>query len=184
MRRRALLSLMILGGVLAGSPYAEAGKVDVSFGYFSISATTSKSSGELSNLGSYAFNYRHEVLPSVEAFIGYSLVMASIVGGDMSYGLDLGASWYPMTRAAASHWSSETAHFTMLEIWRPFVSGGFSQRQIRQTPYAGLAGGAGMEYSLSSRVSLRVEGRYLLLVGPSPAKANQLDLLTGVSFSL
>jgi hypothetical protein len=180
MIRRRLAAFFLL----FATQNAHAGKVDLSFGYFSINAKTSKGEADFSNIGSYALGYRHEVFPSVEVSLGYSLLMASIIGGDMSYGLDLGSAWYPFTRAGASHWSSETAQFAMLEIWRPFVSAGFSQRQIRQTSYAGLAGGVGVERSLTTHLSLRGEARSLLLTGPSPASATQLDFLLGISYGL
>jgi len=179
-----LAALLLVFGPFFQSVRAEAGKMDLSFGYFSITAQTSKGTGDVKNFGSYSLAYRHELFPSVEAWIGYSLLMASVIGGDLSYGLDLGGSWYPFSRASASRWSSEMTQFTMLELWRPFVSGGFSQRQIRQTSYAGLLVGLGVERSLTSLFSLRAEARYLLLVGPSPASARQADVLAGVSISL
>lgn len=175
-------------GLTAGLTFAPlsawAGKLDVSIGYFQINAQVAGRTGSISNFGLGQLAYRHALTDQFEATLGYSIVMSSGIGGELGYGLDLGLNWYPFTNAAPRETATPSFSFVLDEQWRPYVGPYFYQRQYPrvQTGYAGVGLEAGVERSISSRMSLKPSARFMLLSGPKSAAANELDLMIGLSF--
>lgn len=179
------LFALILCLVLSNSCVSFAkSKLDIAFGYFSLTATSSKSSGSISGLGAYQFLYRQAFTPNVEFGVGYSLAASGVVGGDMGFGPDLGLYYYPMTSTNGEKFESSDITFSTSEHLKPYIGGGFHQRQFQstQSSYAGFSFLGGCEYYWNDQFSLKAELRFLSLNGPSSSTANELNLLGGLSF--
>ncbi len=163
---------------------AHAGKFDVAAGYFDFSATTKQKSGSVNAFGSWHIAYRHQILSSFEAKVGYSILMTGIIGGDASYGVDIGFNWFPLTHSQSLTTKTDRVQFDSTQVWRPFIGLSFHQRQFQavQSSYGGFGGELGVERSINSRLSGRLSARYINLSGPSSATATELDFLTGLTF--
>lgn len=160
-----------------------ASKFDFIGGFFMLSATNSRGSSSISNLGSYQISYRMPIRLQMEFQLGYSLMASKTIGGDLGYGPDLGLLYFPMTLASAAVGRGENIEIESSEFFRPYIAGAFHQRQYQstQSSYAGFSFTGGSEYLLRPGFSLRGELRYLRLIGPSNSTANQIDFLAGFS---
>lgn len=161
-------------------------KLEISTGLYSLTAKTTKKTGSVSGPGLYRAAYSYGFGNQFEFQLGYTLFMSSVITGDLGYGPDLGALYYPMTDTGVRKVSNEKLILSVEDVVRPFVSIGFHQRQFQSvdSSYAGFSFGGGAEYGWSEGTSLKAQARYLLLNGPSNATANQIDILFGVSFGL
>ncbi len=177
----AWLALTLLG---LPSP-ALAGKVDVGFGFFSLSARSGgRTIGSLQNLGSYRVGYRQPMGSHFELGVGYSLIMSRIIGGDLAFGLDVSASYYPLTQNSEVQWSAQGKSFNITELWRPYFSVSIHQREFQsvQIGYAGFGGALGVERWLSGPWHLHSEARCVVLFGAKETSATEIDLTLGLSF--
>lgn len=182
---RTLKSLILLTTLFFSAIHAQArSKLDISFGWFSVTAETSRTSGKISNLGTYQLLYRQAFAPRFEFGIGYSLSASKIISGDMAFGPDLGLYYFPLTSTNGESFSTPDLSFSTSEHWKPFVGGGFHQRQYQSTQasYAGFSFCAGTEYLLNEKLSLKTEFRFMNLTGPSQASAKETNLIGGFSF--
>jgi hypothetical protein len=177
--RVALLALLLL------SSHAQAGKFDFAAGYFSLSAKSATSSGQVSNLGTLRVGYRHEVLPKLELAAGYTLNSSKILGGELAYGMDIGLVYFPFTDCCARMGSSGTVTYEFNEKWKPFVGLSFHQRQFQavQASYPGVGGSAGVEYALTRNLSARGEVRVITLFGTSISSASESSFTGGMAIS-
>jgi hypothetical protein len=185
MRLRMLKSIIITGIVLILPTLASARKVAVSGGLYRFSAenASNKVVTTLSGIGSYQIAYRQAIMQQFEVDVGYSLLATDAIGGDISFGFDIGANYYPMTNAGAIELSSELGSMVLMDQWRPFVGISFNQRNFQSTSsqYAGFGVKGGTEYQFDERYSLQATARYLSLGGPNQSKASQIDFLTGIA---
>ena len=177
-----LKAALIFVGFQLGAAQVHAGKFDVMLGYFMMTARTTQGTGGLNGIGVYSLGYRHPVLSKLEVGIGYSVLMSRGIGGDLSFGFDFSASYFPITQAGPVEANSPDTTVVIEELWRPYVSVSFHQRQFQstQTGYAGFGLAAGTEYHLYGPVNLKGEGR-LILLGARSASITQIDLLIGAS---
>lgn len=174
-------AFIFIGIQLAGAP-AHAGKLDLMFGYFLMTARTTQGTGGLNGIGVYSLRYRHPILSKLEVGIGYSVLMSRGIGGDLSFGFDFSASYYPITQVGPVEVTAPETTVVIEELWRPYVSASFHQRQFQstQTGYAGFGLAAGTEYHLYGPLNLKGEAR-LILLGARSASITQIDLLIGAS---
>lgn len=181
--RFALLTLLM--GAWSTPMAAEAKKFSVTAGFFSLTAKTATSRASLSGVGAYQLAYEHSILANLDLRLGYSLLMTKGIGGDLAFGFDVGANYYPLTRSSGVEWSSEQARLLVQELWRPYVGGGFFQRSFQslQSGFAGFGGWAGVDRAIHGPLSARFEGRYLMLAGPKSSSVTQLEFSVGVSIS-
>jgi len=172
--------------VLVTSPARASDKIDVGAGLYSISSKGGSKTGSASGLGVYRATYYHRVLPSLDLGIGYTLVMSGVIGGDMGYGPDLAAAYYPLTDAASYRAKTETVSTDFGDQFRPFVSAGFHQRNFQSVDsgYAGFSLGTGSEYEFRPNLSFKAEVRYQMLSGQKSITATQIDAVAGVVFKL
>jgi hypothetical protein len=163
---------------------AAKGKLDVSLGYFSLDATTTRGSANVSGVGSYQIAYRTPLTTRIELLLGYSVIAAKVYTGDLGFGPDLGLIYFPITSAYPVMAKSENVSLQISEYFRPYLGAAFHQRQFQstQSSYAGFSGIVGTEYYYNEMTSLKAEGRYIRLAGPSNGSANELDVLLGISF--
>jgi hypothetical protein len=163
---------------------AKAGKLVLSGGAYSFSAenASTRVSATLSGLGSYQIAYRHAIAQNFELDFGFSLLATNTFGGDLSFGIDVGANYFFMTSSGVIASDSSEGNIVLIHRWRPFVGASFHQRNFQSTAsqYAGFGLKGGTEYQYDERFALHGTIRYLSLAGPNQAGASQIDILTGL----
>lgn len=177
----------LLVALIAIAPEAKgAGKIEASFGFYSLSAKTNKKSGAASNFGLYRAAYNYTVGSQFELNLGYSIFMSNIIGGDLGFGPDLGLLYFPVTDPGTRVVQTPKLSLRLDDVLRPFVGVGFHQRQFQSvdSSYAGFSFCGGAEYNYSENLGIKATARYQILNGPSSASASQLDVLLGLLFSL
>lgn len=182
---KLLSQIAVLVGALLTIPFsAEASKFVLSGGAYSFSAenASNRVSATLSGLGSYQVAYRQPAFEKFELDFGFSLLATDIVGGDLSFGIDIGANYYFMTGASEIKSESDLGVVVLNDRWRPFAGVSFNQRNFQSTSsqYAGFGIKGGTEYQLNDDFALHGTIRYLLLGGPNKSSATQIDFLSGI----
>lgn len=186
MRHRfSLTFLILLGSFVFADCSAYAGKFDLGMGYFSISAKTEKSQGSLANIGSYLAGYRHQIGSKLEVSLGYTVLMSKSVGGELGYGPDFGAYYYPFSRNSSLEMDAFAARLSWSEVWKPFLGVSFSQRQFQsvQASYAGARLTVGTERYIDSSMSALIMAHYGSLSGNAGATATEINIIGGISFA-
>lgn len=161
-----------------------AGKLDLFAGFFNLEAETSTQKGSASALGAYKVAYATPMFTdSLELSLGYTLLMSNTVGGDLVYGVEAAAVYYPLTPSSSFVGQSDNAVLELNAIWRPLVGLSFNQRQAQSTNsgYAGFGVILGAERSLDLNFDLKMMFRYTFLSGPKSATANETTALIGVT---
>ena len=168
----------------ASSTNAHGAKLDLQTGAYLIQAGNPPAT--LTYFGTYRLAALFSVLPNLEAGVGYTVIMSKGIGGDLAYGFDFALNYFPFTAASPARWASDGKTMEVVELWRPYVGMGFSQRQFQSvfSAYAGFNACAGVERSLEwNRMSLKAEGRLSVLGGPAGAAALEGTLTGGISIS-
>lgn len=184
---RHLLGLLLMALMfLRASPALAVGKLDMSFGAYSLSAKSSQGEGRVSGLGSYSATYHYAFFEKVDFSVGYSIFFSGIITGDMGFGPDLGFTYYPISFSGPTVLNTERTYVYIKELWRPLINLSFNQRQFQSSDssYAGLSFGFGTEYTWTENLDFKGMFRYQLLKGPSGAAATFIDILVGLSFSI
>lgn len=158
-------------------------KFQFSFGGYSVSAKTSAQDGSLSGLGFYRLAYYQQVLPQVYFNLGYSLIMSQTLSGDMSFGLDVGAIYFPLSQGGVVQGSTSNTTLSITELWRPYIGLGFVERRFESVSsnYAGFNAVLGVERELDAPVNLSGEIRYSSLYGASQATATEMAFVLGMN---
>jgi hypothetical protein len=161
------------------------GKMDINFGYFTLDAKAKDKKGQVDSFGSYQLNYRYAFANYLEVSVGYSLIASKTISGDFGFGPDIGIVYFPLSSANPIDAYSENVNFRSFELYKPYGTVSFHQRQYQsiQSSYAGFSVGLGLEIYWKSNMSFNFLARYLPLGGPDSATSNELDLMTGLIFS-
>jgi opacity protein-like surface antigen len=180
-----ILSIVVL--ILFSSIRLQANKIDWSTGYFNLVAKTATATGVISSFSYYQLAIRTPIRANLEISIGYTLTLSKTfsLNGDLGYGPDMALVFFPFGSAASLNIENKLGlNFTQHEIYRPFVSGGFHQRQFQsiQASYAGFSLGGGLEYWWKPNFGFRGLGQMILLRGPQKATAQEVDVLAGITF--
>ncbi len=178
-------ALLILS--LAALPQKSWGKkLDIVLGGFQIKATNDRNntSNSISGFGSYHLGYRQSLIWGLEADIGYSVVATQVIVGDLSYGLDIGLNYFPLTPTASIEEQNAGSSAIFNNKWRPFIGGSFHQRNFQSTSaqYAGPGIRLGTEYHIKDSYFATGMFRYLLLGGPNQSTATQIEMLFGIMY--
>lgn len=175
--------LMLLATILTPS-ISMARKLEFSAGFFSFSASNERNgtSKSISAPGAYRIAYLHPFWDRYELDLGYSLLASKTIGGDLSFGFDLGVNYFFLTNAGNTTASSNSVNLLIQDQWRPFAGISFNQRNFQSTSaqYAGVGIKVGTEYQLTENLSLSGTLRYISLGGPNQSKATQIEMLLGV----
>lgn len=180
-------AIAIIASLLLGSSVAWANKLNFDGGFFSINATPPKNLNldpiSLSGFGNYSLSGAITVLPSVEIGAGYSVFFTKVLSGDMGFGPDFQANWYPFSYVGP--WESKGPRVSYLEIdrYRPFLDLSFHQRQFQsaQSAFSGFGAGGGLERQWSEKISLRATFRMMNLLGPEGATFKATEVMFGLS---
>lgn len=188
LKKSSLLSLgMFMAFLLLPSTQVYAKKIDWNTGYFNLTAKTATTNGKISSLSCYQIAFRNSLLSQLELSLGYTLTLSKSfsLSGDMGYGPDMGLILFPFGSAAEMNIENKMGlNFNQYEVFRPFISGGFHQRQFQsiQASYAGFSAGAGFEYWWKHNFGFRALSQLILLRGPQKATAQEVDILGGITF--
>jgi opacity protein-like surface antigen len=165
---------------------ALADKFDFMLGTYQISAKVDGNEVEFGNLGSYKVQYNKSTLNQFDLFVGYTVNMVDIIGGDMGFGPDLGFNYFPLSFNSANEFEKGAWSILSMELWRPYVGLSFNQRSFQsiKNSYAGFGFNLGTEYSLSKLYSAKAEFRYITMAGTSESLANETNFLIGISLSI
>lgn len=160
-------------------------KLDFGFGFYSLTGEGGTSAGSVSGIGDYRIQYRRSIHPKLDLGVGYSVMFSSIISGDSIYGIDVGATYFPLTRSGPFEIQNSGQTIQIVEIFRPYVSLSFNQRNIQsvQTTYSGFGVSAGAEYQLGVFSSLNFCVRYLTLSGSRESTAKVIDFIGGISLN-
>lgn len=184
---KPLLKINLLSLVLVFFSFAaQASKVDLLFGMFSLNATSPTGDTSVGGLGSYRVAYGHSVYDKFDLALGYTVNMTNTISGELAYGLDVGINYFPFTFSSSQEFKKDSTAISMEEIWRPYVGLNFNQRQFQsiRNSYAGFGLCFGTEYMLSKRYSLKGELRYISLSGSSESEATEINTLFGLSLKI
>ncbi len=188
LRRHSRAIFLIISWIVGlVSPTASwARKIEAGLGGYSFSATNPRNdtSSSLSGFGSYHLAYRQSLTDQFDLDLGYSLVATDGIGGDLSFGVDLGFDYYPFGSGSDVTIEGGGISATLHQQWRPFLGVSFNQRNFQSTSsqYAGVGAKIGTEYHLHDELSLGLTLRYLMLGGPNQSTATQIDILFGPLF--
>jgi hypothetical protein len=187
--KKLLLRLKQLRGIavlLLLAPAAHADSLSLSTGFFDLSPSRpSESTQSVSALGIYEIFYRHPFFNSIEVGLGYSLLVANGVSGDLGYGIDIDLNYFPFTAPESTRDQTHNVQLVVNPLWRPFVGVAFIQRQFpsADATYAGFGAKIGTLRTLTDKFSIRSEFRYSTLGGSvSGLSATSIDFLIGVNF--
>ncbi|HYX35871.1 MAG TPA: hypothetical protein VE954_22455 [Oligoflexus sp.] len=175
-----LLSLVL-------SSTAAANSFNSTAGYYSISAKTSAGTQTLQNFGVYRFIYDIDVAQHFSFKPSYSLYTISGSDGfELGYGTDIEFSYLPFTRNSAMSYQSPSASWQTYEIFQPYVSLSFHQRQYQsiQSNYAGLGLQFGSSYQFSRSIRLMAYVASIYLNGPLSSKVNEFQVAGGIGMQL
>lgn len=189
LKRQVLSWLFIIAGIMtsfySSQSSARTTKVEGHLGIFQLDAKSGTRSGTKSGPGAYKLVVGIELIPSIEVFAGYTVIMSSGFGGDLAFGIDTGINYFFMTPYFGESATSTNSHLAVRPLWRPFVGLGFHQREFQsvRSSYAGFGGQAGVERALRQDFDLKVSLRYISLGGAQSASATELTITTGLVFS-
>ena len=178
---RSALSLLFVA-LLFGQT-AQARKLRLGAGMFSLSAENSEQSQTVSNLGAYWVSYHEKMLNRFELVAHYSLIMSDVISGDLSFGLGFGLLYYPMSRPGPMKIKSQQAKMESIEIWRPYFGLNFQERRFQSvsSSYAGFGFQAGTEYFIESfDMSLFADFRHAQMQGSQTAEASETVITSGL----
>ena len=159
-------------------------KITLMMGGYSFSAQTSTKKAQLTNIGSFSFEYAIPVKSQFEFFFGYTLNLEGGLSGDIAYGLDIGTKYFPFQWTNDISASSSEFSLSIQEKMRPYFGLSFHQRQFQSihTSYAGFGLTAGLEYRLLKNINLSFTIRSLSLSGPDKASASIIESLVGMIY--
>jgi hypothetical protein len=162
------------------------GRIDLSYGYFSINAKTKDASASISSPTAANIAYLYSLTEKISLNLGYSILLADIAASDKGYGVNVGFNYYPTSSSRNEKLSNQTIDVERFELWKPFLGLGFYQRDFQsiKDSYAGFGLGLGMEKYHNKVMSFKAELRTISLSGSSEASALEIDAFLGVIFNI
>lgn len=163
---------------------AYAGKFDITTGYFSLTGKSSGRESTVSGAGIYEASYLSSFKEKFEFFVGYSLTMTNIIGGDMSFGPKIGINFYPINYASNEIIQLEGKTIEVYDYWKPYVGVSFNQRQFQsvRNSFAGLGFNLGTEKYINQQITIKTELKLNSYTGPSNSTASEMNLLVGLVY--
>ncbi|WP_372655003.1 hypothetical protein [Halobacteriovorax sp.] len=176
--KKLLLSFLLI------STNVHAGKFGLTTGYYSLSSKSTTSAASVSSISSYNLFYFHEIRPNIVADISYSILYEKVMGGDSSYGFNIGVNYFPFQTATESV-TLDNVQIKSSSHFSPFVGLGFHQRQYQsiRSAYSGPGIKVGTIYGLRRSFDLIGEFRYIRLSGPVSTTATESSLNVGIVFN-
>lgn len=155
-------------------------------GYYEFIAKSENHEGQLSGLGHHRIGYRHPLFQQMHLIFGYSLLASNVIDGDLAFGVDIGADYFPLGSSVAIEGGSENVFFRMQELVMPYIGGNFIQRQFQtisgQVAGFGVRGGA--IYAFSNKLSAKAEIKYGMLSGGKKITATEKNWVLAILYNI
>ncbi len=180
-------SCWVLGLSILTSNVAIANSFSSTVGYYNIAATTSSGTQVLQNFGVYRFIYDIEVADHFAFRPSYSLYSISTASGlEFGYGTDIELSYMPFTQNGPQNFQNSNVSWRTYEIFRPYVSLSFHQRQYQsiQSNYAGLGFQAGSSYQFNQSINIIAYAASMYLNGPLSSRISEFQFAGGIGMKL
>ena len=180
---KSLLSLFL---ILFCFKAMAVGRLDLSYGYFSINSKTSEKTSSISSPTAANVAYLYSISEKSQLNIGYSILLADASGSDKGYGLNVGLNFFPLNSSKDERFKSESLDVERFEIWKPFAGLGFYQREFQsiKNSYAGFGLNIGVERYFTKVMSFKGEIRTIALAGANSAEATEFNSFLGVIFKI
>jgi len=151
-------------------------------GYYNLSSKGERGNSKVSSLGSYRFFYHHNVTQKLTADFSYTILYEKNIGGDSSYGFDIGMNYFPFPRTSVTPKEVKRVQIKIEPKYSPYVGLGYHQRQYQSisTAYSGPGVKGGSIFTYKENLDLIVEGRHIFLSGPASTKATESSLNFGI----
>jgi len=187
---KSLLSFFII--FLSFDAFA-LGRIDFSYGFYSINSTAGESSTTTTDAktsasvsGPYLFNlaYLVPVTDKVQLNLGYSVLLADISGTDKGFGVNVGFNYFFTSSAKNENFKNDSIYVERFELWKPYAGLGFYQRDFQsiKNSFAGFGVNGGVERYYTKDMSLKAELRYLSLSGTNSTIATEINAMLGIIF--
>lgn len=185
---KTLFSIIYLLLIMAGKSYGKEsfGKITFEYGFYSLNATVENKAVTVSGPYAYHVSFLKHLFYHIELNVGYTVLFSELTGGDMSYGLNLGANYYFLSKTNNQYFDSDEFQVVNTELWRPFIGAGFYQKNFQsiKNSFSGLGINFGAERRFNDDISWRGEIRYIQLAGTGNSTATELNFLFGIVLSL
>lgn len=160
-------------------------KMDAMFGFYNETGSTSTASKQISGLGAYQISYLKPFYGQFESVISYSVILSSIVTGDVTFGPSFGINYFPVNFADSEEHNFNKFKINLQDSIKPYVGIRFNQRQFSymKNSYAGFGGVLGSEYQLFNKYNMKTELQMNSYSGSSDAKLSDINFFTGIVFS-
>lgn len=187
---KSLLSLLIF---ILSFDASALGRIDFSYGFYSINSKPGKTSTTATDAnksasisGPYLFNlaYLLPVADKVQLNFGYSVLLADISGTDKGYGINVGLNYFITSSAKNENLKNDSIDVQRFEIWKPYAGFGFYQRDFQsiKNSFAGFGLNGGVERYYTKDMSFKAELRYISLSGTNSSIATEINAILGVIF--
>ena len=165
------------------SVHAEGFQLSAKAGTWTFSTSDIRATDDsASGFGAYSLQLSYAMTESINACLGFNMIMSDGISGSQGFGIDAGANYYPFTAATSTQTQTDNVTISMTETWRPYVGLHFRQRTfnfIFATTFLGTGLAAGVDYQIGTNWFLNFETRYDMLFGADEGKATQINLLLG-----
>ena len=162
------------------------GRLDLSYGYFSINSKTEDKTSSISSPTAFNIAYLYTISEKTQINVGYSILLADASGSDKAYGVNLGFNYFPVNSAKNEVFKNELIDIERFTLWKPYIGLGFYQREFQsiKNSYAGIGINAGLERYFSKLMSFKGELRMIGLSGSNESSATELNAFLGVIFKI
>lgn len=162
------------------------GRLDLSYGYFSINSKTTEKSTSISNPTAANLAYLLPFGEKAQLNFGYTILLADYSGSDKAYGLNVGINYFPISSSKNEKLKDEHFDVERYQIWKPYVGIGFYQREFQsiKNSYAGIGINPGIERYYDKSMSFKGELRYIALTGSNESTATEINAFLGVIFRI
>jgi hypothetical protein len=162
------------------------GRLDFSYGYFSINAKTKDKSGSLSSPTAANLAYLYSITEKIALNVGYTILLADLAASDKGYGLNMGFNYYLFSSSKNEKLINDNIEVERYQLWRPYTGFGFYQRDFQsiKDSYAGFGLSLGTERYYNKDMSFKGEIRTIALSGSNEASAFEVNAFFGVLFNI
>jgi len=180
---KSLLSLFL---ILFCFKAMAVGRLDLSYGYFSINSKTADKTSSISSPIATNLAYLYPINEKIQLNFGYTVLFTDFAGSDKAYGVNLGFNYFPILSAKNEVFKNELIDIERFSDWKPYLGLGFYQREFQsiKNSYAGLGLNTGVERYFNKLMSFKAELRTIALTGSNESSATELNAFLGVIFKI
>lgn len=154
-------------------------------GGYSLSAKVGSNETSLSNLSFYQLSYSKKIMTRFSFDLGYSLLFEDLLGGDASFGPNVGFRYYPYGVSTHEVSALNDLSFEISKTYNPYIKLGFMQRDFQSvaSSYSGFYFGGGVESGWIKNFSVYSDLSYSILNGPVKGEATEMSAVVGIIYN-